>query len=178
MERSKAYSATTETKFQTAIKIAAPKLLVNSKRRPINSPLGGRLNKSINQVVPAKRGARSEQRRSIVLKVAFIFANRSLSLSAITIIQSFSTAIFVPTEARLAITAKMIVMGAKADVAFSGHSSCPTRPKKMAKIVQHRATMEFWIPKKVLAVVKRLFLSTHAPTKLPKMITEMLVENP
>jgi hypothetical protein len=59
--------------------------------------------------MPASRGATRRQSKSIVLKVEFIFAKKSLLPFAMTTTQSFSTDIFDPTDARLATTAKTMI---------------------------------------------------------------------
>ena len=72
----------TDTKFQQPRIAAVTAELVKSKNNPANE------------------GDKTSAVRSIVRKTAFIDANLSSSSPATTTIQSFSTTIFCPTEAK------------------------------------------------------------------------------
>ena len=78
------YSTTTDTKFQIPITAAAASVLTKSK------------------INPAKDGDNTRAVRSIVRNTAFIVANRFSSSPATTTIQSFSTTILDPIEAKFA----------------------------------------------------------------------------
>ena len=66
---------------------------------PITAAVISELAKS--KISPAKDGDNTRAVRSIVRNTAFIEANLSSSFPATTTIQSFSTTIFCPTDARL-----------------------------------------------------------------------------
>ena len=76
------YSTTTDTKFQIPITAAVTSALAKSN------------------IIPAKDGDNTRAVRSIVRKTAFIVANLFSFSPATTTIQSFSTTIFCPTDAR------------------------------------------------------------------------------
>jgi hypothetical protein len=80
-----------------------------------------------------------------------------------TTIQSFSTAMPDPTDAKLAKTAKTITKTGVKVTKISGHSVSALNQKKVAKIVQQMVTKIFWMIRKVLAACSRLVLSIQAP---------------
>ena len=84
----------TDTRFQIPIIAAVISWLVMSK------------------MIPAKVEDRTREVRSIVLNTAFILANLLSLFSAITTMQSFSTTIFCPMEAKFAtIAINMTIVG-------------------------------------------------------------------
>ena len=105
------YSKITLTIFQEEIKMAAAQVFIKSK------------------INPAVKGAMDKVVKWMVLNTELIWAKRSSSFLDTTMIQSFSIIIFDPTEAKWAMSAKMIVIIGTAVGTQEGQDSSPTYKK-------------------------------------------------
>ena len=86
--------------LKTAINSQYSKITDIKFQQPITAAVTSQLAKS--KIIPAKVVDNTKEVRSIVRNTAFIFANLLSLCPAITTIQSLSTTIFCPMEAKLA----------------------------------------------------------------------------
>ena len=131
---------------------------------------------------PARVGVRVRQTRSIVLKMEFMEASLFESPPAITTIQSFSTTILEPMEARVDTMAMDIVRMAMVRLAASSDPRSSLHQlfqwKKAARTRQARATLEFCTTRKVLAAFNLAVSSIQLPMRAPLRMEAMQLTRP